>query len=312
MRRGGRFAILPGRAYRDRALTPKLRDVLGAVAYYANSDGHCIVRLRTVATLLDTDYRNLRRYVDRLEDLGYLSVKRRDASDGREIASEYLVIHDAELPADRDRAIPEPDEDDADYPGGRVVITPPGGQSLPAAPGTHDPPSIGNSTSSNNGSENNPPSPPSGGAVVPIDREAKALRRVPAGRREDVLAVFDAWCDSPTVLGRRRRIARLDGNVGRGGSKRTRADLIAERLADAWPVEDLADAVRGWVYSPHHRGENDSGTTYDDLTLLLRDAGHIERFRDLWRDGPPRQFTARDERQIAGLTAAAEIRRATR
>lgn len=63
-----------------------------------------------------------------------------------------------------------------------------------------------------------------------------------------------------------------------------RRDLIARQLKH-YPVEDLVAAVRGWRHSPHHCGANDRGETYNDLELLLRDAAHIERFRDLELSG---------------------------
>lgn len=37
-------------------------------------------------------------------------------------------------------------------------------------------------------------------------------------------------------------------------------------------------AVRGIVYSPHHMGDNDTGTKYDSLELIFRDAKHAELF----------------------------------
>ena len=86
----------------------------------------------------------------------------------------------------------------------------------------------------------------------------------------DVHTVFEAWIES---TGRTSRTV-LD-------AKRRR--LIEQRLAD-FPVADLLDAVRGWRHSPHHRGENEQRTVYNDLGLLLRDAANVERFRDLERD----------------------------
>lgn len=75
-----------------------------------------------------------------------------------------------------------------------------------------------------------------------------------------------------------------------GRSKRTLCDnarkgLIRQALSQ-YPYEDVRDAVRGWRYSPHHRGENDQRVKYNDLSLLLRDSAHIERFRDLERRKP--------------------------
>lgn len=90
-----------------------------------------------------------------------------------------------------------------------------------------------------------------------------------------VRSVFDAWVQST------------------GGTSRTlltpeRERLIKARLAEGYSVDDLIDAVRGWTFSPHHRGENDRGTVYNDLKLLLRDGSNVERFRAMTRRGQPR------------------------
>lgn len=52
-----------------------------------------------------------------------------------------------------------------------------------------------------------------------------------------------------------------------------------------YPLDDVLDAVRGWQNDAFYCGENDRRKTYNDLSLLLRDAEHIERFRDMAR-GP--------------------------
>lgn len=63
---------------------------------------------------------------------------------------------------------------------------------------------------------------------------------------------------------------------------RDRRALVARRLKE-WPAADLVDAVKGWQHFPHNRGENERGTPFCDIELLLRDAAHIERFRDKQR-----------------------------
>lgn len=95
---------------------------------------------------------------------------------------------------------------------------------------------------------------------------------------DPVVAVFDAWRES---TGKHR--AQLD-------SKRRK--VIREALK-AYPLEDVLAAVRGWRHSAHHRGENRQRTVYNDLALLLRDAPHIELFRDLELDGPPQVASSR-------------------
>lgn len=92
------------------------------------------------------------------------------------------------------------------------------------------------------------------------------LALVPSGAADPVRAVFDAWRESTS-----RDRAVLD-------DKRRR--VIKQALAD-YPLGDVLAAVRGWRHSPHHRGENERRTVYNDIGLLLRDSAHIEKFRDL-------------------------------
>lgn len=82
--------------------------------------------------------------------------------------------------------------------------------------------------------------------------------------------VFDFWrseCNHPKSLldnKRRRRI---------------------EWALRHYPPEDIADAIRGAASSEFHQGQNANGRVYDDLALILRDAEHLERFRDEYRNG---------------------------
>lgn len=112
-----------------------------------------------------------------------------------------------------------------------------------------------------------------------VDETSTGLALVPyvVPPADPVEVVFDAWRDS---TGKHR--AKLD-------PKRRR--VIRAALKDYTPA-DLVDAVRGWRHSPHHCGENDRHTVYNGLELLLRDAAHIEQFRDLARDGPPRAVSS--------------------
>lgn len=127
---------------------------------------------------------------------------------------------------------------------------------------------------------------------------AKLTRRGGAPTEQEHAAageVFDAWVQSPEVLGRPRR----SGAVLTGD----RIEVIVHRLRDGYGVDDLADACRGWTRIPHNRGENERGTRYDSLAFLLRDAEHVDRFRDAWRD----QHDPAD-----GVRQAALMRQATR
>ena len=84
-----------------------------------------------------------------------------------------------------------------------------------------------------------------------------------------VVQVFRAWATST-------------GRSGRTLLDDKRQRLIVRALA-AYELEDVLDAVDGWRFDAHHRGENDRGRPYNDLGLILRDPEHIERFRDFKR-----------------------------
>jgi len=49
---------------------------------------------------------------------------------------------------------------------------------------------------------------------------------------------------------------------------------------DHYPLPEILQAITHAAQSPWHAGQNNEGRRYDDLTLILRDAEHVERFRD--------------------------------
>lgn len=56
-----------------------------------------------------------------------------------------------------------------------------------------------------------------------------------------------------------------------------RKRIIAKALK-LYSVADLQRAIDGVAKSPHHMGQNDRHTVYDDIELILRDAKRIEGF----------------------------------
>jgi len=111
--------------------------------------------------------------------------------------------------------------------------------------------------------------PPVGGETAP----PKNLTKEPEQKEgvvDEVRVVFDAWV---AATGKDSGRTRLD-------EKRRRT---IDRALEAHPIEDVLDAVVGWRHEPFYCGENDRGRTFNDLGLLLRDAEHVERFRDMAR-----------------------------
>lgn len=80
----------------------------------------------------------------------------------------------------------------------------------------------------------------------------------------EVEAVFSYWQNQ-----RGHGRAKLD-------AKRTKA--IKARLKDGYSVEDLCGAVDGISRSPHHMGQNDQRTVYDDIELICRSATNVDKF----------------------------------
>jgi hypothetical protein len=89
--------------------------------------------------------------------------------------------------------------------------------------------------------------------------------------KPSIKEVFDAWI----VSTKRTAATKMDAK---------RRGLI-ERALNDYPLQDVLDAVDGWRFSAHHRGDNSDGKAWNDLGLLLRDAAHIEQFRDYKRKG---------------------------
>lgn len=109
------------------------------------------------------------------------------------------------------------------------------------------------------------------------ETNSNASLRSAADRRE----IFEAWIEATDSSA---------SSTGRRLDAKRRA--VIDRALRSFPADELIDAVRGWHHSPHHCGENDRGTVYNDLSLILRDAEHIERFRDYERDPSKRPVAA--------------------
>ena len=55
-------------------------------------------------------------------------------------------------------------------------------------------------------------------------------------------------------------------------------DLIQNRLKDGFTAEDLTKAIDGNHRSPHHCGQNSTGTKFHKLSLIMRDADQVNTF----------------------------------
>jgi hypothetical protein len=70
-----------------------------------------------------------------------------------------------------------------------------------------------------------------------------------------------------------------------------RRKVIAAALV-SYDEATVCAAISGYKHSPHHMGENERRTVYDDIELFLRDAKHIEAGLNFARAPPVPQMSA--------------------
>ena len=87
----------------------------------------------------------------------------------------------------------------------------------------------------------------------------------PCADLPEVKEIFDYW---KAVMGKSAR-TRLTPD---------RAVKVRARLREGATVEQIKAAIDGCGKSSHHMGNNDTGTVYDDLTLICRNASKLEFF----------------------------------
>jgi hypothetical protein len=79
------------------------------------------------------------------------------------------------------------------------------------------------------------------------------------------------------------------------GHQRSALDLKRRKVIEAalksYDEATLRASITGYKSSPHHMGQNERRTVYDDISLFLRDAAHIDAGLQCAR-GPPRQVSA--------------------
>lgn len=120
------------------------------------------------------------------------------------------------------------------------------------------------------------------------DNKTEDIRQETKDKREeetqsagaDVARVFAHW---QQITGHTR--SKLDSK--RSGKVKT--------ALKAFTADQLCHAIDGWQFSSFHRGQNEDGTVYDNLSLILRDSEQIEKFMryaDDRSDGKGRQSVA--------------------
>jgi hypothetical protein len=70
----------------------------------------------------------------------------------------------------------------------------------------------------------------------------------------------------------------------------TKRRKVIEQALTSYDETTLCAAIAGYKHSPHHMGQNERQTVYDDIGLFLRDATHIDAGLQFAR-GPPKQLS---------------------
>lgn len=91
--------------------------------------------------------------------------------------------------------------------------------------------------------------------------EEKRSEQDMSGKPDDVGDVFDHW--------------KLVWNHPRSALDPKRTAAI-KRALKGYSAADLKLCIEGYKNSPHHTGQNDRQTVYDDIELFLRDSSHID------------------------------------
>jgi hypothetical protein len=73
------------------------------------------------------------------------------------------------------------------------------------------------------------------------------------------------------------------------GKKRAQLDIKRERdlrwAIAAYSVEGCKEAIAGCALSDFHMGKNKQKTSYNDISVIFRDASQIEKFQELYDAG---------------------------
>lgn len=98
----------------------------------------------------------------------------------------------------------------------------------------------------------------------PLTINQEPLTNIKKHTSSDVDSVFSHWCKTMQM-----RNAKLT-------SKRKKC--IEDRIKEGYLLTDIFDAISGCASSAYHMGQNDTGTVYNDLTLILRSGDKLEQF----------------------------------
>ncbi len=200
-----------------------------------------------------------------LDEAGH--IHRYEASGEAYIDIPGFSRHQRPHPKETSFALPEPPSREKKRQAVKRFSTIP---SSPAGKGREGKESLDNGkeiSESHPASADQPSDPLSPSAPEPIPPIPLELLPTPVKQPDESEQVFRHWTrtmgkDTKTAFGAKRRVA------------------VKARLAEGYSVADLCAAVDGCAKTPHNMGQNDRGERYDDLELICRNAGQVDRFRE--------------------------------
>lgn len=245
----GPFAIVPVAVLNDPAIDDRALRFYIALGSYADRGGAAWPSQDALAERLGCSVPTVKRSLRTLVDAGWVETRKRRDGDGRVIGNGYIVHRTSEQRITGDPLTKDQVGDP--HKGSSSVI--------PTKDQAGDP-------SREQTSKNGPTEPDH--SLAPLALVTASPSTVP----NDQL-VFDAWVQAAQRTGRTVMTPK-------------RRRIIRAALA-VYPLDEVLDAVRGWRHSEFHCGANRERKVYNEIELLLRDAEHIEQFRDLEQQGRP-------------------------
>jgi hypothetical protein len=115
------------------------------------------------------------------------------------------------------------------------------------------------STSGRNGNQSLPK------ATKSTDNDSDSKNDSDSDSKDIVTRVFKHWC---LAMNKKSNTKLTDG----------RKKSVKARLKDGYSESDIITAIDSCSKSSYHMGKNDTGTIYDDLTLICRNGEKLEGF----------------------------------
>lgn len=101
MPRDNKFAVIPADALFDKRLSNATLRCLSLICYYgAQKASGSWPAYETIAADMDSDRRNVMRYIKTLCECGYITKEKRHRADGSQTSNAYRVAFDIEVPED--------------------------------------------------------------------------------------------------------------------------------------------------------------------------------------------------------------------